>query len=248
MAKNNLIFVIIGILIVLALGGLIQKQYGIFAVGETSTMTRSVPTSVSPSSTFQISYSVSGVTGKWGASITDSVNGGCTIDGKTSLNFVMLSDLPNPLVYTVTAPSSGSCTFHNGDYKFGTESIVPFPDQTITISTGGNQNQTCTSSQTKCEGTTYFTCSNNNWVSQGLVDGKCGYIGPAKSCSSNSDCQSLTCGNWVATCSSGYCECKQSEIPSFDINMVLFSIGGFQVTLLMVLIVGGLLVLILILK
>jgi len=33
----------------------------------------------------------------------------------------------------------------------------------------------CTSGQTKCESTTYFTCIDNAWVSQGQVDGKCGY-------------------------------------------------------------------------
>lgn len=36
----------------------------------------------------------------------------------------------------------------------------------------------CTSLQTKCEGTTYYTCLNGNYVSQGQVDGLCGYITP----------------------------------------------------------------------
>ncbi len=33
----------------------------------------------------------------------------------------------------------------------------------------------CTSGQTKCVGTTYYSCVNENWVSQGQVDGLCGY-------------------------------------------------------------------------
>lgn len=33
----------------------------------------------------------------------------------------------------------------------------------------------CTSGQTKCSGTIYYTCSNNDWLSQGNVEGKCGY-------------------------------------------------------------------------
>lgn len=34
----------------------------------------------------------------------------------------------------------------------------------------------CTSGQTKCIVTTYYTCSNENWVSQGQVPGECGYV------------------------------------------------------------------------
>jgi len=34
----------------------------------------------------------------------------------------------------------------------------------------------CLSGQNKCEGQTYYICSNSNWQSQGLVDGKCGYV------------------------------------------------------------------------
>jgi hypothetical protein len=41
---------------------------------------------------------------------------------------------------------------------------------------------TCTSGQTKCDGTTYYTCVNNAWISQGLVDGKCGYTAPTGVC------------------------------------------------------------------
>ena len=33
----------------------------------------------------------------------------------------------------------------------------------------------CSSGQTKCEGTNYYTCSNNNWINQEQVDGQCGF-------------------------------------------------------------------------
>jgi Transglycosylase SLT domain len=41
---------------------------------------------------------------------------------------------------------------------------------------------TCTAGQTKCDGTTYYTCLNNAWISQGKVDTKCGYTSPTGVC------------------------------------------------------------------
>lgn len=40
-----------------------------------------------------------------------------------------------------------------------------------------NMIDSCSAGETKCEGTYYYTCSNENWVSEGQVDGKCGYSG-----------------------------------------------------------------------
>lgn len=41
----------------------------------------------------------------------------------------------------------------------------------------------CVDGETKCEGAIYYTCSNNNWVSQGELIGKCGV-----ECLSDSNC------------------------------------------------------------
>ncbi len=37
---------------------------------------------------------------------------------------------------------------------------------------------TCTTNQEKCDGTTYYQCTNNAWVNKGKVNGKCGYVTP----------------------------------------------------------------------
>jgi hypothetical protein len=41
---------------------------------------------------------------------------------------------------------------------------------------------TCTAHQEKCTGTTWYTCVNNAFVSQGNVDGKCDYTSPTGVC------------------------------------------------------------------
>lgn len=93
---------------------------------------RTIPMSVNPGQTFQITYS-SDKQGKWGAIIVDSVSGGCLFsNGKTGYKSVMLSENgPQSEIVEVTAPSSGSCTF-TGDYNFEVP-IIKFPDQTIQV-------------------------------------------------------------------------------------------------------------------
>lgn len=99
-----------------------------------ATMERSVPLTASPGSTFQITYTTTGASGNWGASIVDVVSGGCTFPNQeTTYKSVMLSTDGNTKTITMTAPSSGSCTFI-GDYKFGIENIIVFPDKIITFS------------------------------------------------------------------------------------------------------------------
>jgi len=65
----------------------------------------------------------------------------------------------------------------------------------------------CTAGETKCEDTIYYTCENNDWVSQGEVDGYCGYITPINEteCYSDSDCDS------DEECRSGECVYVGSE-------------------------------------
>ena len=121
----------------------------------------------------------------------------------------MVSDLPNPLTYTYTAPNSGSCTF-SGDYKFGEDSIKNMPSSSITVSSSSGD---CSAGQTQCEGTTYNTCSGGNWISQGQVDGKCGY----SSGNSGTDCssgQTKCVSTNYYTCSNGYF-ISQGEVDSY---------------------------------
>ncbi len=128
--QNNTIFVIVGILVVVAL--LVGPQLGLFVISGGS-MTRGVPSTVQPGQKFSVIYST-GVSGQWGASIVDDVSGGCKFpDGSTQIKTVMLSVDGSSKTVQVTAPSSGSCTF-SGDYKFGTEAVRNFQDKTITIS------------------------------------------------------------------------------------------------------------------
>ncbi len=115
-------------------------------------MTRTGPTTVNPNSTFTIIYTAIS-TGTWGASIQDSISGGCTFpSGQTTYQSVMLSEDGNTKSIIITAPNSGSCTF-TGDYKFGTDPVTSFSSLTISVSGNGcNPNWQCTS---------WSNCSNN---------------------------------------------------------------------------------------
>ncbi len=92
---------------------------------------RSVPLEVNPGETFEIIYS-SDKAGQWGVIIVDGVSGGCKFPAGIEYKSVMLGDGSDLQVVEVTAPSSGSCTFH-GDYNFGSNPIKDFPDQTVKI-------------------------------------------------------------------------------------------------------------------
>ena len=197
MKQNNTILWGIGILVIGIL--LIAPQLGLFVI-DTNSMTRtSSSTQVEPGQSFQISYKSSS-SGIWGASIVDTVSGGCKFpDGTNQLKTVMLSSDGSTKTITINSPSfTSSCTF-SGDYKFGTEAIKNFPDKTIKIKSNGNVE--CSGNENKCEGTTYYQCSSNKWQSQGKVDGKCGYNGD-----------------------------DIIEPPTLNLDKVLFKIGDFGVT------------------
>ena len=176
--QNTLIFIVAAIII----AAFILPKSGLFVISGTETMTRTASaTTVNPGATFSLSYTAVGTTGAWGGTVSDTITGGCTISGKTALNFAMMSDLPNPLTYTVTAPASGSCTF-TGDYKFGTFDIKSMPNTIVTVS-GGNCLPT-----TNCEATTCTTSTCNNG---------CGTVQGTKVCTDCTDtCSSkgFTCG------------------------------------------------------
>jgi hypothetical protein len=206
--KSIVSIVLIGIVVVLLLGALTEDKYNLFSSVSDNSVYRSAPSTVSPGQTFSVTYTAVS-SGSWGVSIIDELSGGCKFpDGSNELKTVMLNSDGNTKTIQITAPTSGSCLF-SGDYKFGTDSVKVMEDDTTTISTSST-NVTCSSGQTKCEGTTYFSCSSNNWVSQGLVNGKCGY-----------------------TSSTGE---QEEETSTFDLNKVLFKIGDFEVTILIFLI------------
>lgn len=216
--QYNTILWILGVLIVGAL--LVGPQLGLFTIGEAS-MTRSVPSTVQLGQQFNVVYTTS-ASGKWGASIVDSVSGGCKFpDGSSQLKTVMLSAEGNSKTIKVTAPSSGSCTF-SGDYKFGTEATKDFIDSTITITTedgNGNGEVECYVAD-DCEGKShidvpgYWACVSNTCIWQ----------------TENGDGNGDGNGN--------------GEVPTFDLNQVLFKIGDFGVTILhLIIFIVGLFVL-----
>ena len=130
--NDNIILWIIGIAVVVAL--LVGPQLGLFSITGGS-MSRNIPSTVQPGQQFNVVYTAS-ASGKWGASIVDSVSGGCKFpDGSSQLKTVMLSVDGSSKTIKVTAPSSGSCTF-SGNYKFGTEATKNFASSTITVTTG----------------------------------------------------------------------------------------------------------------
>ena len=143
--KTLLWIFLIGIVLVLALGAMIQKNYSPFSIFGTETMTRTGPTSVNPGATFNIVYTAIGTSGNFGATIEDLVSGGCQLPAGTQLKTVMLSDEGTIKTIQVTAPASGSCTF-TGDYQYGNTSIKTFNDLIVTIS--NTTNATCTPSWT----------------------------------------------------------------------------------------------------
>jgi len=116
----------------------------------------------------------------------------------------------------------------------------------------------CTYGDTTCINQYFYTCPNGEWSSMGLVDGKCGYsvYNPgdentaSESCSpGNTTCinqyfYSCVSGEWVSNgLVDGQCgytspEAEQTE-TSLSLSSVIFTIGGFEVTLLMLLILGG---------
>lgn len=98
------------------------------------TMVRTGPGEVETGSTFQLTYTVSGASGGWGASIVDVATGGCTFpSGNAEYRTVMLSEDGDEKIINVKAPSnSGACIF-SGDYKFGELDIKDFQDLTVIV-------------------------------------------------------------------------------------------------------------------
>lgn len=149
-----------------------------------ATVTRSVPSSIQPGSTFSVTYTVSDAPTSWGVSLVDMVSGGCMFPAGNELRTVMLYTDGNTKTISMTAPSSGSCTF-TGDYKFGTDNIINFPSKNIVITVGVNSSSSTTqppsvTTTTQQGGSNDPSCSNfwedplnnckfHNWVIPGLI-------------------------------------------------------------------------------
>ena len=224
------------------------------------TMTRTGPSTVQPGTSFQVTYTAVGATPPWFISLEDSVSGGCQFPAGDTLRTVMLSDEGNTKQITITAPSSeGTCIFH-GDYMYGDFPALNFADLTVSVSGDAPPcTDTCSSLGFECGshlicGVTEDCgiCSTgevcvNGVCELGTCTDTCASLG--YECGTHTICgQSTNCGTCPTgeTCVGGICE--TGEPPTFDWNMVLFTIGTFEVTLLIVLIVGGAILLLLLLK
>ena len=85
----------------------------------------------------------------------------------------------------------------------------------------------CTENEEDCSGTVLIRCENNAWANKGEVDGKCGYEIEEDDVDDEDD----------------------AEESSFDLDQVLFNLGDFEITFLILLIsVGGLIIILIIKK
>jgi len=98
-------------------------------------MTRTVPSSVNPGEQFEVTYTVTGASGNYFVSIVDTVTGGCEPEGKHSFFIADDYTFKKSESFTYTAPSTGSCTF-SGDYKFGSDAIIRFNNDAVSMIPG----------------------------------------------------------------------------------------------------------------
>lgn len=128
-----------------------------------ASMTRTAPTTVTSGQTFTLTYTASGVSGTWGAIINDNVAGGCSFQAGTNYKDAMLSTSGTIKTISITAPTSGSCTF-SGYYQFSQDTL-PTTFQSLTVSVGTSSctpNWQCTSWLTCNSGTQVRTCADSN--------------------------------------------------------------------------------------
>ena len=169
--KNETTWLIIAIIAVFVVGIFVQKSYDIFSITGSETIARTAPATTTGN--FQITYTAGGVSGKWGASIVDSVSGGCKFpNGATTYNDVLLSTSGTTKTITITAPTtSATCTFA-GDYQFGSFSIKSLTSQSTVVTICSPK--TCSQLSKTC----------GNWDDTCGTTLNCGTCGTGKTCSS----------------------------------------------------------------
>ena len=168
------LIVLIGLVVVLALGALIQKNTNIFSITGSETLSQTVPVSVQAGQPFNITYQASGVSGNWGVIIDENLTGGCTYNGLNEIRLVMLSPSQTQTIFINSPSTAGTCTI-SGLYEFGTSPIqnlnsqvnivsIPTPTSNQTSTSSGNPTQTASGNppssdffSTPLFGTTWLT-------------------------------------------------------------------------------------------
>lgn len=109
---------------------LLGSQMGVFSVSGGVVTREVLPNEISYGDAFTVIYSASS-TGKYGVSIVDNVEGGCTFpDGGTEYREVLTSD-GQAVSVTLIAPNEGKKCVFKGDYKFNSAKIIPLGDKQI---------------------------------------------------------------------------------------------------------------------
>jgi len=204
-----------------------------------ATLTRTAPSTVSPGSTFSVTYATSGVSGKWFVAWDDTITG-CTPNSYQAFlsSPAAGSSTNDQKVASFTAPSSGSCTF-SGYYQYADGAKTDFP--TITVTTG----TVCT--PVSCAANTCIgsTCTNNcGTVEQGT---KSCTTPPTPTCSDGIQNQGETgidCGGPCTACTTpppttppSYCSFTEKfnwiEIVDDDCTNGLYNLIGLIILILL---------------
>ena len=139
--KTWIVVFLVSILLLLALGGFLQKNYNLFSITGNEQLTRQTPGTVTAGQTFIVNYTASGASGNWGVSILDNVTGGCMFANGNQLKSVLLSPTTTQSVQVIAPQTVGSCTFL-GNYKFGTTAVQNLDTQIVQINAVQPNSQT----------------------------------------------------------------------------------------------------------
>ena len=198
MNRKALLWIIGIIAVIFIAGAFYQKSSPIFVITGQETMTRTAPSQVSPNQQFQITYTAQNTQGTWLVSIVDSVSGGCQFPAGTDYRSVLVSDAGTTRQVTVTAPSSGSCTF-SGDYMF--QDLIRFPDLIVTVTS--TPTTECTSGQTRClSSIARQECNNGYW---NTINCPSGQICSNGACITQVIGTSMTCNEYCPTQTHAQC-------------------------------------------
>ena len=139
--KTWIVVFLVSILLLLALGGFLQKNYNLFSITGNEQLTRQTPGTVTAGQTFIVNYTASGASGNWGVSILDNVTGGCMFANGNQLKSVLLSPTTTQSVQVIAPQTVGSCTFL-GNYQFGTTAVQNLDTQIVQINAVQPNSQT----------------------------------------------------------------------------------------------------------